>query len=62
MEEGKKKGKGGRENCVYLIKISASYKHRLMLTVPPKSFYSELNNFNEYLKEKWVKWKRRRIG
>ena len=33
MEEGKKKGKGGRENCVYLIKIPASYKHWLMLNV-----------------------------
>ena len=31
MEE--KKGKGGRENCVYFIKIPASYKHRLMLNV-----------------------------
>jgi hypothetical protein len=33
VEEGKKKGKGGRENCVYFIKIPASYKHRLMLNV-----------------------------
>ena len=33
MEEGKKKGKGGRENCVYFIKIPASYKHKLTLNV-----------------------------
>ena len=33
MEEGKKKGKGRRENCVYFIKIPASYKHWLMLNV-----------------------------
>ena len=33
MEEGKKKGKDGRENCVCFIKIPASYKHKLMLNV-----------------------------
>ena len=37
MEEGKKKGKGGSECCVYRIKIPASYKHRLMLNVIKKS-------------------------
>ena len=36
MEEGKKKGKGGRENFVCFIKIPAFYKHRLMLNVIKK--------------------------
>ena len=45
MEEGKKKGKGGRENCVYFIKIPASYKYRLMLNVivTEKLLYSMIN-------------------
>ena len=45
VEEGKKKGKGGRENCVYFIKIPASYKHRLMLNVImiEKLLYSMIN-------------------
>jgi hypothetical protein len=45
VEEGKKKGKGGRENCVYFIKIPASYKHRFMLNVivTEKLLYSMIN-------------------
>jgi hypothetical protein len=48
VEEGKKKGKGGRENFVYFIKISAFYKHRLMLNVIVTGFAPKVGKSGDF--------------